>query len=135
MLISSKNKNDLIVLGLLSYTCHDEQVTTEDLRELLEEYRQNDHYELFLYRQEDSENFIGLLAIEENRDESHELNSVTLHRVAVIPSFNNDQIDFQMYRELRAIYEGVPIIGSMDTVDQLATWNQQLEDEPVADEY
>ena len=42
MLIQSKNKNEKIILGLLSYTLEEGQHQTDLLQSILETYRQSD---------------------------------------------------------------------------------------------
>ena len=64
MLIQSKNKNEKIILGLLSYTLEEGQHQTDLLQSILETYRQSDSKEIYLYREQDQDNFIGLVGVE-----------------------------------------------------------------------
>ena len=64
MLIKSKNKNEKIILGLLSYTLEEGQHQTDLLQSILETYRQSDSKEIYLYREQDQDNFIGLVGVE-----------------------------------------------------------------------
>ena len=95
MLIRSKNKNEKIVLGLPSYT-YDDNVKMEVLKELLESYRNDDNREIYLFKDESSGNYVGIMAVEHNQssvtnsdDEISIQENIMIQRVAVIPSFRN----------------------------------------------
>ena len=70
MLISSKNKNEKIILGLLSYTYDDEKANLSEMSNLLESYREDPNFDILLYKNDESDNFIGLIFIEKNTLES-----------------------------------------------------------------
>ena len=50
MLISSKNKNEKIILGLLSYTYDDEKANLSEMSNLLESYRDDPNFDILLYK-------------------------------------------------------------------------------------
>lgn len=136
MLISSKNKNEKIVLGLLSYT-YDESVKTEVLKELLENYRNDDNREIYLYKDESSGNYVGVMAVEHNQssvtnsdDEISIRENIMIQRVAVIPSFRNEGIGYKIYNDLRHAHPNATIIGTTTnkTVDLVSKWAQQYND-------
>lgn len=127
MLISSKTKNGKIILGLLSYTYEDGKATMEEMENLLESYRENPNFDILLYKEDESENFIGLICIERNvspSDDSEKPSSMTIivHRIAVVPSFRDEGVGYRMYESLRSLYPNASVIGSMDTVDLLSKW-------------
>ena len=137
MLICSKNKNEKIVLGLLSYT-YDDNVKSEVLKELLETYRNDDKREIYLYKDEASGNYVGVMAVEHNQSSvtknEEELSihdNIMIQRVAVIPSFRNEGIGYGLYSDLRELYPDATIIGTTtnETVDLVSKWAQQYNDE------
>ena len=86
MLIQSKNKNEKIILGLLSYTLEEGQHQTDLLQSILETYRQSDSKEIYLYREQDQDNFIGLVGVETFQspgNESEHPESVVIDRIAL----------------------------------------------------
>lgn len=136
MLIRSKNKNEKIVLGLLSYT-YDDNVKTEVLKELLESYRNDDNGEIYLYKDESSGNYVGVMAVEHNQSsvtnsdgEISIRENIMIQRVAVIPSFRNEGIGYKIYHDLRQSHPTATIIGTTTnkTVDLVSKWAQQYND-------
>lgn len=133
MLLRSKSKNEKIVLGLLSYT-YDDNTSTEEQRELLDLYRQSENKEIYLYKDEESGNFVGILAVEHNNIETiNTMNepvlseNILIHRVAVIPSFRNEGVGFKLYAELRNMFPHATIIGTTtnQTVELVSNWVKQ----------
>ena len=136
MLIRSKNKNEKIVLGLLSYT-YDDNVKTETLKELLENYRNDDNCEVYLYKDESSGNYVGVMAVEHNQssvttsnEEISVRENIMIQRVAVIPSFRNEGIGFTLYHDLRQLHPNATIIGTTTnkTIDLFSNWAQKFND-------
>jgi len=137
MLIRSKNKNEKIVLGLLSYT-YDDNVKSEVLKELLETYRNDDKREIYLYKDEASGNYVGVMAVEHNQssvtkneEELSIYDNIMIQRVAVIPSFRNEGIGYGLYSGLRELYPNATIIGTTtnETVGLVSKWAQQYNEE------
>lgn len=136
MLIRSKNKNEKIVLGLLSYT-YDDNVKMEVLKELLESYRNDDNREIYLFKDESSGNYVGIMAVEHNQssvtnsdDEISIQENIMIQRVAVIPSFRNEGIGYQIYYDLRQSHPNATIIGTItnQTIDLVSKWAQHYND-------
>ncbi|MFL2142839.1 GNAT family N-acetyltransferase [Ruoffia sp. FAM 20857] len=128
MLISSKNKNGKIILGLLSYTYDDEKANLSEMSSLLESYREDPNFDILLYKNDESENFIGLICIEKNTLESQNEDTpssttIIVHRIAVVPSFRDEGIGYKMYELLRKQHPNATVIGAMNTVDILAKWS------------
>lgn len=128
MLISSKNKNEKIILGLLSYTYDDEKANLSEMSNLLESYREDPNFDILLYKNDESENFIGLICIEKNTLESQNEDTpssttIIVHRIAVVPSFRDEGIGYKMYELLRKQHPNSTVIGAMNTVDILAKWS------------
>lgn len=130
MLISSKNKNEKIVLGLMSYTYTEVSPSMSDINTLLETYRNDPNLEILLYKDEPNDNFIGLLCIEintamANSEEGISSTTIIINRIAVVPSFRNEGIGYKMYEALRKKYPNASVIGAMNTVDLLLNWSKQ----------
>lgn len=128
MLIPSKNKHEKIVLGLLSYVSSD--LTIDQIKEIIEDYRRKEDAEIYLYYDEETENFIGLLAVTHHySDDGHETTAknITIDKIALIPSFRSEGFGFRMYQELKAHYPGIPILGTLKTVDIINHWMRQEE--------
>lgn len=129
MFVSSKQKNEKIVLGLLSYTYGD-TLSIEEQRQLLEQYRDNDHAQILLYKKEGTDNYIGLCVIEESHINNNDtVATITLQRIAILPSFRNEGIGYDMYCELRTMYPQAQMLGSMQTSDLVANWANRYESE------
>lgn len=127
MLVSSKNKNEKVVLGLLSYTYGNQNLTIEEQQQIIIDYRDDDQYELYLYEDTSTENFVGILAVElikSNKDENV-IETVSIHKVAVVPSFRGEGIGLEMYKELKKKHPNASIIGTMDTVDLVTKWSKE----------
>lgn len=128
MLIESKFKNEKIVQGLLSYATSELQLSISDLTALIEDYRRDDHAELYLYKLEENDNFIGIVGIDKhfNHEESSELESIHLHHFALIPSFRNEGVGYQMFRELKALYPNAALLGSLNTSDIIVKFSEKF---------
>lgn len=123
MLIRSKNKNEKIVWGLLSYTFED-IISSKEQQELVEFYRSNPNYEIFLYKCEDSDNYIGVMVIEINTNISEKIGtSISIHRSALLPSYRNEGHGYQMYLELRQLYPDASIQGSILMSEIVKNWS------------
>lgn len=127
MLLSSTNKNEKVVLGLLSLSINkDENLTASDL---LAEYRETEGMTLYLYKDPATDNFVGLMGVE-HRPLAHEAGEgpdqderILINRMSVIPSFPVDQVTYEMYKDLKQQYPQAQIAGAIQ---------YQMQD-PVAD--
>ena len=126
MLINSTDKNEKIVIGLLSYTFTDTTPSIEEIKEIIDEYRLSEHKKIYLYKDADTDNFIGLLAVEMvTNDEQLEPVTINVERLALIPSFREDGYGYQMFEALKEKYPNSTIIGTMGTVDLITEWTRQ----------
>lgn len=131
MLIQSTHKNEKIVLGLLSYT--EEGASMDELRQLLEDYRDNEQRDLLLYKEDENENFIGLIGVEHSAT-SEAVETLLLERISLIPSFRNEGVGYQIYTELRQRYPHAKLIGSFSTSELLIKWAQKFSREQSEEE-
>lgn len=123
MLIQSKNKNEKIVLGLLSYT-FDGEVSSSKQRALLEEYRESDEVEIYLFKENETDNFIGVMVIEISKLNTQALvSAITIEKIALIPSYRDEGVGYQMYVELRELYPNASIQGSILMSEIVKNWS------------
>lgn len=129
MLIRSKNKNEKIVWGLLSYT-FDDSMTSAEQHEVIEAIKENPNYEIFLYKGEDSDNYIGVLVVEINKNVSEEIEmAISIHRAALLPSYRTEGLAYQMYVELRDLYPEASIQGSILMSEIVKNWSIRYREE------
>lgn len=130
MLVKSKLKNEKIVLGLLSYTDTKDTISNnEELKQLLDSYREDDNYEVYLYSEKDSDNYIGILVIEKMQSNQSDGQTIVLQRVGVVPSFRGEGVGYQMYKELCQKHPNTLIMGSLETTPYVAKWSRWLNEE------
>lgn len=122
MLINSKNKNDKIVRGLLSYTV-DETVSALEQQQLLEMYQSQPEFDIFLYKEKESDNYIGIVIIERIQEVEYATMSIIIHRMSVLPSFRNEGVGYQMYCELRQMYPTASFQGSIIMSEFVKNWS------------
>lgn len=129
MLINSTEKNEKIVLGLLSYTYTDETPSIEDLKKTLQQYREDPHTMLYLYKDDVTDNYVGIVIVEVVSSQAAEDQTfdktVNVIRLAVMPSFRNEGVGYRMYCELKRLYSDATIIGTMNTVDVIMDWSRK----------
>ena len=140
MLLSSTNKNEKVVLGLLSLNIKNTE-TDLTASEILENYRQSEDFELYLYKDPETDNFVGLLGAEHrfaNQEDGKVQETILINRISVIPSFEDEAIDYQMYKSLKMMYPKAQISGAIQyhTLDQVASFaaRYQAENDPSSEE-
>lgn len=126
MLISSKNKNNKIVLGLMTYSFQDGQNHLNECQEIIEKTVEDPDADILLYRQDDQENYIGVLQVEYNRQSNQDQDSLTIiiQRYGVIPSFRDENVAYEMYKALRLKFPQATVIASMHLSDEIAEWSE-----------
>ena len=139
MLVHSKNKNQKIVLGLLSYT-YDDQVSMEELTQRLEEYQSEESVDILLFKDEsllNSDNFIGLMIIEHilpAQDDESGCPTVSILETSVVPSFDEEMISYQMFKEVKKLYPQASIIGTLSLSDEITEWTRRYYEENETNE-
>ena len=126
MLTNAKAVNDKIILGLLGYTFHNESHSYEDIEELYQQIKDNNCMDIFLYKQPETDNCIGILIIETNTvsEDNNQSKSIMIHRYGVVPSFMDDHVELKMYSALKQHYPHTPIIGALDIANEVSQWEQ-----------
>lgn len=119
MLISFNQSYEKIAMGLLSYV--PDLKSMNYLQSEMESYLENDDKKLFLWRDEQTENIVGIAGIDLDK-----ANSVLLVRhIAVNPSFRNEGIVYKMLNKIQALYPDSAINGTLDTVPFISKWTQR----------
>lgn len=119
-------------MGLLNYALPEEQRKISFCQEIIEETMEDDSRDILLYKDEESDNYAGILLVEFNVqeiDDQSPSTTITIHRYGVVPSFQDDQIDYMMYRSLRMKYPRATIIGVLNLSDEIASWSTQFDEE------
>src|SRR5690625_2995275 len=100
MLIRYKKDLEKIAMGLLSFMPNLKDV--KELQKVIKEYEKNDHWHLYLWREEDILGTIGLRV-------ENDVNAVIQH-LSVNPSHRNLGIGKKMIREVKKMYDGQLIV-------------------------
>ena len=118
MLTQTKtDSSNKIAMGLLSYSAACQ--STQDILDTLQWYDQDDHRRLYLYRENMTSDYIGLLGIEETEDE------LILIRVATLnPSYRNEGYLLKMIDDLQDLYHQQIITSTLETKDFVLEWHQ-----------
>ena len=128
MLVKANYKNEKMLFSLLSYTLNQDK--EEKLRDVLTDYRDQDFQDLFLYQPEGEDNYIALMGVEYLRDEADQaLSALRINRLAVIPSFDFDQVGLRMYQALRQKYPNLAVISSIETAEYVSKWASLYQEE------
>lgn len=130
MLVSSKKRHEKIVLGFLSYTYDEETPSLEEQEKVLEAYRQDEACQIYLYKNESSDNFLGLaiLLLDQqilDGNESKSSTTIIIDRVAISPSYRNEGWGYQMYKEIRTLYPNAAVMGSNQTMETVTAWTHK----------
>ena len=117
MLTQYRKNQRKIAMGLLGF--HE---TLRDQQHLLKEidtYESDDHYQLFCYYNENSDNVQGVIGISKLEDQE-----IVLHDISLNPSYRGEGISIVMMDELQALYAEQKIIGTPSTSAFLAKWQE-----------
>ncbi|MCR8968975.1 hypothetical protein [Facklamia sp. 7083-14-GEN3] len=120
MLVNSTQKNEKVVLGLLSLTCESEDQMNQ-AGEILTKYRDQEGFDLYLYKDPETSNFVGLIGVEQRKvetDPQENLSTIIVHRISVIPSFEGESVDYLLFKELKEMFPQIQISGSIQSETQ-----------------
>ena len=115
MLVRSKSSYQKIIMGLLSYS-NELNATTEILEEM-EWYRKEDNRRIYLYREDDSDDFIGLIGIEIDDD------IVIVRRLTLTPSYHNEGHGGQMLKEIEEMFEDKKVTHTFSVSELVSSWD------------
>ncbi len=130
MLTNSTDKNEKIVLGLMSYTFSETAPSIDEIKQIINDYRTNEKKKIYLYKDIETDNYIGLMAIEMIYLENQLVpTTINVERMAIIPSFKDEDYGYKMFAELKEKYPESTIIGTMDNVNEITEWTQKYNKE------
>lgn len=118
MLTQTKtDSSNKIAMGLLSYSaaCR----STQDILDTLDWYDQEDNRRLYLYKEDMTGDYIGLLGIEETEDQLILIRAATLN-----PSYHNEGYLLKMLDDLQDLYNDQVITSTLETKDVVLEWHQ-----------
>lgn len=96
MLIRFKKRFEKIAMGLLSFMPEEREV--KKLQDTIQEYEENDDWQLFLWKEE--EDILGIIGVYLN----HRLKTATVQHISVNPSHRNMGIGKKMVNGLKKYY-------------------------------
>jgi riboflavin biosynthesis RibT protein len=126
MLTRAKDDHNKIVMGLLAYSPEIE--TTQQVMDELEVFETSEDREFYLWKDEHSQSFIGLIGVEEGED------LVLVRYITLSPSYRDEGISKKMLEALSEFYPNTPITGTLETTPVIAAWQkrrQDIEDEEL----
>ena len=112
MLINYKNDYEKIMMGLLSFVPDLKEVSR--LKAEINWYQAEENRRLYLWSNEETTDFIGMLGIE------IEPEMVLLRHISINPSFRKEGISFRMLQELDEKLPERKIIGTLETAPIIA---------------
>lgn len=127
MLISYNQNYEKIAMGLLSYIADFKSV--DRLQDEMESYIQSEDKQLFLWKDTDTDNIVGIIGVEYN-----DVVALVRH-VAINPSFRNEGIVYKLLNKLQSFFPNHAINGTLETAPIIAKWAQKLnETDDLVDE-
>lgn len=118
MLISYNQNYEKIAMGLLSYI--GDLKAVDRLQDEMESYIQSDDKQLFLWKDTDTENIVGVVGVE------YDDLIVLVRHVAINPSFRNEGIVYKILDKLQQCFPEHAINGTLETATFVAKWAQKL---------
>lgn len=114
MLYHYKKAFEKIAMGLMSYASDLNQTTR--LLEEMELYQKDPERELYLWKSEETDDFVAVLGVE------IEQKVLLLRLISVNPSYRNEGISSKMLDALQKLYPDLPIMGTLETTPIIQAW-------------
>ena len=125
MLTAFKSDYEKIAMGLLSYI--DDLKVTSRLKEEMDLYFNEDNRQLFLWKSDETDDFCGVIGIEENDD------LILVRHIAVNPSYRNEGIAYQMIDAVAEKYDVQTMMSTLETSDLVTKWQKKKNAESDAE--
>ena len=133
MLLASKHKHEKIVWGLLAYALG-ETMTPLEQQAYLQEVKEDPLTEIYLYRPSEQENFIGAMVVKfEKTDQEGARDVLSISLLAVLPSYRNEGVGYEMFSLLKALYPHTLIQGSLAMSELVKNWSVKYRQEQSSD--
>lgn len=117
MLLEYKNNYEKITMGLMSFIPDFKEVSR--LKFELDWYNQEESRKLFLWRGEETQDFIAVIGVETGDD------LILLRHISINPSFRNEGISYKILEALEKHFAGQKIIGTLETAQLIVRWEQE----------
>ncbi|MGB3159922.1 GNAT family N-acetyltransferase [Carnobacterium sp.] len=117
MLLEYKNNYEKITMGLMSFIPDFKEVSR--LKFELDWYNQEESRKLFLWRGEETQDFIAVIGVETGDD------LILLRHISINPSFRNEGISYKILEALEKHFTGQKIIGTLETAQLIVRWEQE----------
>lgn len=123
MLQTYKKDYKKITMGLLSLIPDLKDI--HRLNDELEWYNSEENRKIYLWRSEETDDFIGVIGIELSEE------IVLLRHISINPSFRKEGISHEMLYALEELYPNQKIIGTLETSGIIAKWEQEKNKEEL----
>lgn len=117
MLVNYTSTYQKIAMGLLSFVPELKEI--DHLTEQMNWYESQESQKLLLWKDEDTDNFIGLIGLEVNDK------NILIRHLVISPSFRGEKLVFELLNQLEAQYPDSVFTGTIETSLILAKWNQE----------
>lgn len=117
MLISYNQSYEKIAMGLLSYI--EDFKSVERLREAMDNYIQSEDRTLYLWKDGETENIVGIIGVEQSDV------VVLVRHIAINPSFRQEGVVYQILDKLQTRFPDLAINGTLETVPLITKWAQK----------
>ncbi|WP_338749916.1 GNAT family N-acetyltransferase [Bacillus sp. FJAT-52991] len=104
MLIRYKKSFEKIAMGLLSFMPEEKEI--KKLQQTMKSYEEKDHWQLYLWKDEE---IIGVIGIKEKED------TVKVQHISVNPSYRMEGIGKKMVKELKEMHTNKKIVPNSST--------------------
>lgn len=117
MLVEYKADYQKITMGLLSYV--PDLKETNRLMKELNWYAQEDNRQLFLWKSEETNDFVGVLGIEVEEE------FILVRHISINPSFREEGLAHRLLDVLAAKYAPKQLVGTIETGPLIAKWHTE----------
>ncbi|WP_051237680.1 GNAT family N-acetyltransferase [Lacticigenium naphthae] len=116
MLVKFKLDYQKITMGLLSFI--PDLKETKRLLAELDWYDQEENRVLYLWKSEETEDFVGVIGIEITD------NVVLIRHIALNPSFRHEKLSYEMFDALAHKFFDKKIMGTFETAPLISKWQK-----------
>lgn len=116
MLVQYNDSSRKITMGLLSYISDLKEPAR--LKEELDWYEAEEERQLFLWKSEETRNFIGIIGVEVK-------DIVLLRHISIDPSYRNEGITYKILDALQERFKDKNIASTLDTASIISKWQKK----------
>lgn len=116
MLVSYKPMYKKITMGLLSLSPDLKEMAY--LRTEMDRYLTQENRHLFIWKSEETEDFVGVLGVEEAQG------VLLLRHIALNPSYRHEGITYKMLNAVSDAFPETKLMGTIETASIVSKWQQ-----------